>query len=329
MVSKIGRGLRILLFFVIVTACGALPAYCYVPEGPHLIALMADVLSGPKRLRVVQQVRENVFQAQLADGANSDEGKLHNPGNVQEHESAAQASVRPLFLQHPLEWKETLSFIFPDRFRRDAWIQGVNRVGVINGEKKIQIDAGYILQWPTDRFNAYIVPLLYRRRFLIQRKLAERGVDFNLSSLGRFDNQLVYVIGDVFPARSGPQLWIDKHSFLPLRWIFPDRSGQQEQQDSGGQDNSFEIVYKGWKKQGGAWYPDLIEFYQGQRMVRAIQVIDILPDADFSEAIFDLDYLETVYKRRETEDIQKSGSEDQDMEEVQKAINSFHNKFKD
>ncbi len=304
-----------------------LPGLAHVPEGPHLIALMADALAGAKRLRVIQQVVDNPVQlgllpgqmgGGLGPGEQADAGAVFEPGS----EERAPGATRPL------QWKETLSFIFPDRLRRDAWITGVNRVEIVNRDKQVRITSGGIQPWKPERSDAYLEPLLYRRRFLLQRKLAERGVDFNLSSLGRWEHRLVYVIGARFPEFSRIQLWIDKQNFLPLRWIFPPLS-----QDLSGRGQSvpgYEITYSGWRKEGRCWYPGKIEFYRKGRLVRRIEVLEVLPEADFAEALFDLDYLESIYGRRVVEKKEEDQNKaESDLDEVHQAIDAFHKKFKD
>jgi len=305
-----------------------LPVRAYVPEGPHLIALMAKALAGPRQLRVLQQVEDNPVRVPVMPDRSgfyqSPAGQNPEPVAV-ERDSANEAAEAGL---RPRHWNETLSFIFPDRFRKDAWIGGINRVEIINGDKQVCIVGGEIRSWKPDRGDAYIEPLLYRRRFLLERKLAERGVDINVSSLGLRDHRLVYVIGASFPDTSVVQLWIDKQNFLPLRWIFPARA-----QDASGKPESkagLEIVYSGWKKDGRTWYPERIEFFRGQRLIRRIDVQELLPEADFAEALFDLEYLEAVYgpELAEKKDDERD-TEEKDMDEVRKAIDAFHKKFKD
>ncbi len=304
------------------------PGQAYVPEAPHLIAMMAKALAGPKHLRVIQQVEDKPVQALLApqpDGLAQNSTGL--APELPEAEKQTEAVAGTVDLQ-PLHWNETLSFIFPDRFRKDAWIGEVNQVEIINGDNQVCITGGEIRSWKPNRSDAYIEPLLYRRRFLLQRKLAERGVDINVSSLGRWDHRLVYVIGASFPDASAVQLWIDKQNFLPLRWIFP--SGTEDAAGALKTRPAFEIVYSGWKKKGPTWYPERIEFYQGRRMVRRIDVLELLPEADFSEALFDLQYLESVYGRQVVEKREDDQSmEEKDLDEVRQAIDAFHKKFKD
>ena len=300
----------------------------YVPEGPHLIDLMGKALAGPKRLRVLQQVENNPVQIQLTNDRigfpQGPAGKNAGISEVQPENGPDEDRIASV----PSQWNETLSFIFPDRFRKDAWIGGVNRVEVLNGDKQVCIVDGAIRSWKPNRHDAYIEPLLYRRRFLLERKLAERGIDINVSSLGRWDHRIVYVIGASFPDLSRVQLWIDKQNFLPLRWIFPARPEETPTGRDPGP--AFEIVYSGWKKQGRTWYPERIEFSRGGRLVRRIDVLELLPEADFSDALFDLEYLETVYGPPpvEEKDEDENNAEEKDLDEVRQAIDAFHKKFK-
>ncbi len=160
-------------------------ALAYVLQGPHVLALMAETMTGAKTLRVEQEV----------------------------------VVEDPIVAGRTMVLAETLQYRFPDSFRSESLNDGRLRVHVISAGQTITIVDGERADVSGNRFDLYIDPLLYRSSKRLHKVLLTRGVDVEKTSLGQFEDSTVYVIGAQYPDASESQLWVDKERFVPLRWI--------------------------------------------------------------------------------------------------------------
>jgi hypothetical protein len=259
------------------------PANAYVLQGPHILRLMAQKLGNPKSLLVYQKLilRDNESQ-----------------GN-------------------PVEFKETVRYIFSETFRSDISAEELERIHVISEGQALKVIDGKATSEAENGFDRYKDLLLYRHRKLLEEKLPGFGVDVTVSSFGRFQGNPVYVVGARYPDETIPQVWIDKDTFRPLRWIVT-------AEDKGKNRVSLEIRYLEWWKKGKTWYPRRIEFYQNEILMREIQVDNIIVDPYFSERLFDIGHLESIYlPESPVKDPQKS----EGLSEVQDTIDEFKKKY--
>ena len=127
------------------------------------------------------------------------------------------------------------------------------------------------------------------------------------SSYGRWEGAVAYVIGAQYPDESKPQLWVDKSSFLPVRWIF------QVDYPSVGQDR-VEFRYKDWRQTEGSWYPRLIEIFQGNGLSRTIEVTAIEINPPFTDVLFNIDHLRAIYAEETSLEDETRGSDDIDRQ---------------
>jgi hypothetical protein len=141
-----------------------------------------------------------------------------------------------------------------------------------------------------NRFDLYKDLLFYHSREELVERLLQLGVDVSISSLGRFEEKIAFVIGAQYPDESVSQVWIDQDTFLPLRWIIKGIN-------PAGELDTMEIRYLVWWKIGKTRYPSRIEFYQDGNLVRVNQAINFEENPTFSEELFDIDYLKTVFPR--------------------------------
>ena len=110
----------------------------------------------------------------------------------------------------------------------------------------------------------YLLPLQIRKRAMFEEALLKHGVDVNRTSLDRHNGRIAWVMGE--KGRAGnramaPQFWLEKESFLPMRWVLPTRGGA-----------TVEIWYHDWFKEGNASWPGRIEFYRDGFLYRDIRI---------------------------------------------------------
>lgn len=268
------------------TAMDVPPANGYVLKGPHVLELMARTLSGLKTLRVEQQV--------IIDD--------------------------PDISDQPIELRETLRFIFPDRFRSDLQHEDTHRIHVVSRGQVLTVIDGKISVNRESRYDHYKDLLLHRSRKMFSKILYKHGVDVGITSLGRLNDQIVFVIGANYPDASLSQIWVDKERFLPLRWlnILP---GSDDPSDV----EHLDFIYGNWQKLDGVWYPMQIETFYNQRRIRLIRIQVVDANADIEDELFNISELAEHYQSfDQPEDKVPS---DSDVDEVQRTIEDFKKKF--
>jgi hypothetical protein len=275
---------------VVIVAFGLVvpPAvYGYVLQGPHVLELVVAKLSGPKTLLVEQEV------------------------TIDEPDLAA----------HPVTLRETVAYAFPDRYRSEAQYEQSHRIFVTSrGEHLSVIDGKWQMGQP-NRFDRYKDLLLFHSRSMMHEALLKYGVDVGVTSLGRFQGRIVYVIGTRYPDESVSQVWVDKELFLPLRWLNVDAVDPAL---------DMEFIYANWRKiqwrkSRVIWYPTRIETYYQQRLIRTIVIDRIQVDNALSPQLWDLAHLQSIYAPDQSpvEDEQPANQ----VDVVQQAIESFQKKF--
>ncbi|NOY70611.1 MAG: outer membrane lipoprotein-sorting protein [Deltaproteobacteria bacterium] len=174
-------------------------------------------------------------------------------------------------------FRERNSYMPPGRFRSESNYNSEIRIHVESSGSAITLVNGSIVEstesiafaW-MDRYKDLFC---FRSRNGLAARLEASGMDVNISSPGRFGDMLVYILGDVYPHEAKPQLWVDKESFKPVRWIVVPK-----EKSSDGLVR--EIRYLAWRSVNHAWYPGRIEFYAGESMIKTIDVLtmDVNPD---------------------------------------------------
>jgi hypothetical protein len=224
----------------------------YVLQGPHVLELMVRAMSGPRTLVVEQQAV--IDDRTIADTL--------------------------------LTLDETIRFVFPDRFRSDTWYQGSHRIHVFAVGKSLTVIDGLQVAGPSNHFDRYKDLLMHRSRSSLHKMLLTLGVDVEKSSLGRFEDDLVYVLGAQYPEQTASQLWVDREHFLPVRWLLVLKSDNNDRLD---------FVYRDWQKHDRQWYPGRIDTYYNDHLIRQLEIRSVRADADVPAELFDLPHLISLY----------------------------------
>ncbi len=254
-------------------------ADAYVLQGPHLLELMTQNLGKSKRLLISQKLI-------LYD--NNRQGGL--------------------------EFDETLKYIFPETFRSDIISESVQRIHVLSKGEALTVIDGKAVAASETIYGRYKDIFLYNSRVLLEEKLFLHGVDVDVSSLGRFQGQPVYVVGAQYPDETVPQIWLTKDTFRPLRWIIIGKTAENSE-------DTLEVRYLDWLPLNKRWYPMRVEFYRDDILVREIKVQNIETKPIFPEDLFDIDHLKSIY----LPDALKGSEQgvEKDLNEVQKTIEEF------
>ncbi len=255
-------------------------ASAYVLQGPHILGLMVQNMGKANGLWVSQKL------------ACYDDGRQN--GTV--------------------EFDETLTYVFPETFRSDILADNIQRIQVVAKGVVLKIIDGKIAAQAEARLDCYKDLLLYRSRTLLEQRLSLLGVNVAVSSLGRFEGKPVYVLGAQYPDETVPQIWFDKDSFRPFRWLVMCNSDKTAK-------DAVEIRYSGWHQVDRIWYPMHIEFFVNEVLTRKIQVQDIRGNPSFSEELFDIQRLRAIYPP--VASVQPRQQDTENLNEVQKTIEEF------
>jgi len=227
-----------------------------------------------------------------------------------EYDSAFEGGVHEL--------NGVLYYRHPDRFRSEVSAPGGEQIRVVSPEGAISVADGKIIsetEAPLDHFKDL---LFYRDTEALLKRLSEFHIDLDIVSLGRFKDKIAYVIGAKYPDESVPQVWIEKDTFRPIRYVVRGRGPNNMDVE--------EVEYADYtpldKKR---WYPGRILFFRNGQLARVYVLSTFRLNPDLPDAWFDVAYLKTLY-----EPIASSGpspSPPSALDEVKKTITDFSKAF--
>ncbi|MBW2247705.1 MAG: hypothetical protein JRF62_11080 [Deltaproteobacteria bacterium] len=270
----------VISFIVAIVICLYAPANAYVLPGPYILKLMTQNLGKAKSLLVSQ--------------------------TLVIHDDTLQKSG--------VELSETLRYVFPEMFRSDTLSEQVHRIHVLSKGKAVTVIDGKFADESDNRYDWYKNVLLFKPGKMLQDKLSLLGVDVTVSSLGRFQGKPAYILGARYPDETTPQVWLDKDTFRPFRWIMTSKDGKSRE-------NSLEVRYLEWQKVKNTWYPMRIEFFMADILVREIHVQNIKVNPSFSKKLFDITHLKSLYPQGPPAEQEQENKKD--LNEVQKTIEDF------
>jgi outer membrane lipoprotein-sorting protein len=213
------------------------------------------------------------------------------------------------------ELSETLNFKFPETFRSDIVSEKIQRIRIVSDNSIFTVIDEKISDEPENSYDHYKDLLLFRSRKILQERLSRLGVDVKVASLGRFQGNPAYVLGAQYPDETLSQVWLDKNTFLPFRWIMTGNATQ-----------NLEVLYLDWKKLKQTWYPMRIEFFSNGNLVREIHVQNIEVNPSFRADLFDIQKLKSLYPKDAPAEPKNGGKKE--LDEVQKTIEEFKKIYK-
>jgi len=240
-----------LVLLLLATAWGsAVPAVAYVLDGRHVIELMLDQMNLSNQLRVDQTL--SLFDDRFEGGA--------------------------------IAVRQRVNYRIPARFRSEIKTDNLHRIYIDAGNKSLTLVDNKVVSQSRDVALQYKELFCYHSRKALVDQLSYLGMNVALSSYGRWQQKVVFVLGARNPNESSPQLWVDKESFLPVRWIF--QTGKSPDGP-----NRIEFHYEDWHQVGGSRYPRVIKQFQDERLTRKIEIHHIETNPEISDNLFNIDYL--------------------------------------
>jgi hypothetical protein len=225
---------------------------------------------------------------------------------------------------------EDLIYQLPGGFRAEIHTEAIHRLYLeVDGEALLVVD-GRIDPKGGGWFEDFKDLFLFTRRLALHRHLAIKGVDLAEASLGLWEERPVYVLGARFPDAAPSQIWVDKETLLPLRWLWQsplNRTVGKGVTDAPGEPQAFEIRYDRWQLFGKRYYPLRVRFFENHELVRTLfaEAVDIDPEVDAK--LMDLAALrETALPPAEAETPAEQ-ARDPGVGEIQETIDKFKKRF--
>ncbi|MFP3981056.1 MAG: hypothetical protein ACLFUY_06655, partial [Desulfobacterales bacterium] len=286
------------------------PAFGYVVPAPFVIEKMLESLDLPEGMRVKQEIRipaesqttaseATELIAPVPGGIGPVRGQITAPENKAESARAFVQQVR---------------YRLPEAFRSDIETDRLNRIHVFYRGESITVLDGRVISGDPAWHTCYKDLFLFSARKPMVRYLERLGIDMDQSSLGRMDKDLVYVLGARYPDKSRQQIWVDKASFRPVRWIVTPAEDPKSPP-------VHEIRYLEWQQKGGTWYPGTIEFYENGEKTQTMAVQQFWADSEISAELFDIGKL----RRSRARSDEKAPEQGEPGGEIREEIEEFKN----
>ncbi len=311
------------LWFLLLT--GATWVFGYVIEGPKILQLSAREIGRADSLRVDQKLTTYFF----------DKGT------------------------RTVKADQMIRYLFPDIFRIDQTADGVHQFYLAQGDQSITVVNNQVNQDAESEMDLYHHLLLQHRSAALITFLEAYGIDTTISSLGKFEKKPAFVIGARFPDENQSQLWIDKESHLPMRWLLvvltqtsPSETGNTEpdpildapaqsdpyqtipsqsqpvQSESGRGKITFERLefrFFFWRKIKQLQYPMKTTVLRNGVLLREIRVNDLEADSNIDRTLMSLDQQKALFPEKKSPPVEQQQYESTD--DIQKTIDHFKKKF--
>lgn len=278
--SKRTAGLLVALAVMFITVIRPPAAGAYVLEVPHVLDLTARAMGKLTALKIDQKL---IIYPRAPD-------------------------------DFPTVLDETAIYVMPQRFRSDIVSDRLQRTYLEVADHALTVIDGR-LTTDRDPFDLYQRLLRSRTRFQLMATLADLGVETAISSLGRIDKTVVYVLGARYPDESISQLAVDKETFLPVRLLLT----------NGGAGQRLTVQYDNWKKVQDGWFPSQVSFSLNDHLVREIRVVQIRVNPSLPAEMMDPEALMASVAAANGDSLPEQ--KQQAVDDVQQGVLEFQKKF--
>jgi hypothetical protein len=187
-----------------------------------------------------------------------------------------------------IEFYQNLKYKYPDSYRSEILATDREWIYVRSGGESVAVINGRIFSSDNTIFDRYTDLLFGRSRIALEQTISDLGINVAVSSLGRFNDKVFYVVGAGYPDESVPQIWFDRESFLPVRWLAP-APGFSKMPETA------EILFSEWQPINGRWYPMHIVFNLNGFKIRDIVVEDVNPNTVLPDEQFNIHRIRSAY----------------------------------
>ena len=252
--------------------------------GPQVLDAMLKQMGSAKTILVRQRV-ENLAPEPPALPESAPPAPPLSDVSAQVPTSSTTVPPAPLI--------EALTYQLPGGFRAEIRSETIQRLYLeVDGEALLTVD-GRLSPMGGGRFERFKDLLLFTRRLDLHRQMALNGVDVAIASLGLWNGRPVHVLGAYFPDAAPAQIWVDKETLLPVRWLWGTAGGDLEGTPPGGASQGkrqyFEIRYDRWQLFGKRRYPLRVQFFENHKLVRTMAAESVVVNADVEAGLMDLE----------------------------------------
>jgi len=176
---------------------------------------------------------------------------------------------------------EVLYLRVPDDYRLDIAFPEEHKTFIHSEGKILIIVGGKVIGNSKDEKSIFKDFFIKRSVDEIIGLLRSRNVDIERRGLGRFNGKIAYIIGAKEREAKLPQLWIEKDTFLPLRFIV-----EEKKEDSTA---VLEIRYLDYINLDDKYrYPYTMEFYYNNKLTLRYEVQKVVVNTQIPDDIFDV-----------------------------------------
>jgi len=244
----------LLPFFLLFSFLLSGTSAAFVPEAPHLLYLVMQ--------KIKQPVGIEAFQTK----------KFFN------YENSEDIYV---------ESEEKLIYLFPNKLRSQIISETTTNFYVESDFEYIKISDGAVSSRDKPLVEQYTDILIYRDHETLLTQLDLSGIDTSKVSFQRYDDKICYVIGGSQEKdKNFPGLWIEKETFLPVKYVVEKNSQRVE------------ILYNNWQKVSRTMYPMQIYIFFNDKFFAMIDVKTFDLRSNFSPALFNIDHIESLYPQK-------------------------------
>lgn len=244
----------LLPFFLLFSFLLSGTSAAFVPQAPHLLYLVMQ--------KIKQPVGIEAFQSK----------KFFN------YENSEDIYV---------ELEEKLIYLYPNQMRSQILSEVTTNFYVESDFEYVKISDGAVSSYDKPLVEQYTDILIYRDHETLLSQLALSGIDTSKVSFQRYDDKICYVIGrSQEKGKNFPGLWIEKETFLPVKYVVEKNS------------QKVEILYDNWQKVSRTMYPMQIFIFLNDKFFAMIDVKTFDLRSDFSPALFNIDHIESLYPQK-------------------------------
>ena len=218
-----------------------------------------------------------------------------------------------------IEFEEKLLYSYPNQLRTQIVSQSMESFSVESDYEFIKISDGIISSQEKSLVDMYSDILLYRDHETLLNQLDLKGIDTTQVSFQRYSDTICWVIGKHHKPNQEtnsdfPGLWIEKDTFLPLRYIIKKN------------DKKVEFFYQNWHKVSKTFYPMQVYIFLDNRLYATIDVKTFYLKSGFLPDLFDIENIESLYPKQtpaDDKEVKKNSDEEGFINKMKTYINNF------
>ena len=260
------------LFFILLPGTGG----AFVPQTPHLLHL------------VIQKIKQ--------------------PVGIQAYQTKKILNYKDAGVGF-LELEEKLIYAYPNQLRSDIISDTMTSFSIESNFRFVRVMDGVIVSHDKSLVDLYTDILLYRDHESLLNQLVMAGIDTEKVSFQRYNDIICYVIGSSLQkGKPFAGLWIEKESFLPIKYVV-EKNGLM-----------VEFFYNNWQRTSKTWYPMQVSIFLDNQLFAMIHVRSFDLKSGFSSSLFDIDHIERLYPKNDPASLDEDL---QEIDELDKGIENF------